>query len=81
MSLAYESRGQRSELASVWAVDIRCDDCGRTKRLQGRALSGLVANGTHSIVGLHNKLFCSVCRDRGGLGKNVSLSPIVRSAK
>lgn len=46
--------------------------------MQGRALAAVIREGTRSLIGLHNRLHCSVCRERGGLGKNLSLFPIKR---
>lgn len=60
------------------AVDIRCEDCGRTKRMQPREIAKHIHAGTKSMVGLGNKLHCSVCRDRGGIGKNISLFAVQR---
>lgn len=79
MSLAWGEGPWRPELASYRAIDIRCDDCGRTKRLQVAEISRFIRAGTHSLIGLHDKLYCSVCRDRGGLGKNIDLKPRPRS--
>lgn len=80
MSLAYE-KPDRVELATYWAIDIRCEDCGRTKRMQPGDIAAVVKGGTRSLIGLHNKLFCSVCRDRGGQGRNINLYPIARSGR
>lgn len=79
MSLAYEREQKVPELAAVRAIDIRCEDCGRTKRMQAAAIAAQIRIGRRSIVGLHDKLYCALCRDRGGLGKNISLFPIDRS--
>lgn len=78
MSLLAEEGPWRPELSILRAIDIRCDDCGRTKRMPPSEIRRHVANGVYSLVGLHDKLHCLVCRDRGGLGKNVSLYPIKR---
>ncbi|WP_126111921.1 MULTISPECIES: hypothetical protein [unclassified Bosea (in: a-proteobacteria)] len=79
MSLAWSERAGRSELASVWAIDIRCDDCGRTKRMQAPEIAGVVRQGTRSLIGLHNRLHCALCRERGGLGRNISITPVSRT--
>lgn len=78
MSLAFTEKIWRPELSQFRAIDIRCDDCGRTKRLQAPDIREHIARGVHSLIGLHDKLHCSVCRSRGGMGKNVSLFPIER---
>jgi len=80
MSLSGDRGFWKPELSGFRAIDIRCEDCGRTKRMQPREIAGHVASGTYSLVGLGNRLCCSVCRDRGGLGRNVSVFPISRGA-
>jgi hypothetical protein len=78
MSLAFTEGIWRPELSLFRTIDIRCDDCGRGKRMQPAEIRAHVAKGVYSLVGLHDKLHCAVCRDRGGLGKNVSVYPIKR---
>lgn len=78
MSLAFTEGISRSELAEYRAIDMRCDDCGRTKRMQSGEIVGHARAGVRSLVALGNKLHCSLCRDRGGLGRNISLFPIYR---
>jgi hypothetical protein len=78
MSLAFTEGIRGPELASFRAIDISCDDCGRTKRLQAPEIADIVGQGTHSLFGLHNRLHCALCRERGGLGKNINLYPIKR---
>lgn len=78
MTLWAEEGPWRPELSLFRAIDIRCDDCGRTKRMQPREIRQQIGAGVYSLIGLHNRLHCSVCRSRGGLGKNVSLLPIRR---
>ncbi|TCR63196.1 hypothetical protein [Bosea sp. BK604] len=80
MSLAFENGPWKPELALVRAIDIRCEDCGRTRRMQAPAIARHVSAGCHSLIGLHDKLYCAVCRERGGLGKNLSLFPIDRGS-
>ena len=79
MSLAFSQLDRSAELASFSAVDIRCEDCGRTKRLQRRQLQDIVHSGTRSLIGLHNRLYCSACRGRGGDGRNIDLQPVRRA--
>lgn len=81
MSLAWGEEPWKPELSGFRAIDIRCEDCGRTKRMQPREIAGHIERGVYSLVGLHNRLHCSVCRDRGGMGKNVSLIPIDRASR
>ena len=78
MSLWAEEGPWRPELSLFRAIDIRCDDCGRTKRMQPHEIRRHVDNGVYSLIGLHDKLHCSVCRARGGLGKHISIYPIKR---
>lgn len=77
MSLAHRE-GRPSELSTVASLDIRCDDCGRTKRMWPGDLARIASSGTRSLIGLHSRLHCSVCRERGGTGKNISLTPTFR---
>lgn len=46
--------------------------------MQPREIDEHIRAGRHSLIGLHSKLYCSVCRSRGGLSKNISLYPIKR---
>lgn len=48
--------------------------------MQPSDIADHIRAGTKSLVGLGNKLHCSVCRDRGGLGRNISLYPILRGS-
>lgn len=80
MSLWAEEGPWRPELSLFRAIDIRCDDCGRAKRMPPHEIQRHIANGVRSLIGLHDKLHCMVCRHRGGLGKNVSLIPVPREA-
>lgn len=74
MSLAW-NEGPREPPAPP--VDIRCDDCGRTKRMPPSEVSRHLGHG-RSLIALHNRLYCALCRERGGLGKNISLVPVTR---
>lgn len=75
MSLAWiEGREPRREPPT--AVDIRCDDCGRSKRMPPSEVARHLGQG-RSLIALHNRLYCALCRERGGLGKNISLIPVV----
>lgn len=78
MSLAYSGSGERPELSRVASLDIQCEDCGRTKRMWPGAIQEVIGQGTRTLMGLHNRLSCSVCRERGGLGKNINLVPTFR---
>ncbi|KFC65274.1 hypothetical protein FG93_04815 [Bosea sp. LC85] len=42
------------------------------------AIQEVIGQGTRTLMGLHNRLSCSVCRERGGLGKNITLVPTFR---
>jgi hypothetical protein len=81
MSLDYGGGAKRPELAAYSAIDIECEECGRTKRMQSPAIGSVIRSGTHTLIGLHNKLHCSVCRSRGGLGKNINLYPKERNKR
>lgn len=78
MSLAFTEGIRGSELAQYRAIDISCDDCGRTKRLRAAEIADIISQGTCSLFGLHNRLRCTLCYERGGLGKNISLIPIAK---
>jgi hypothetical protein len=64
---------QRCELASVRAVDIQCEDCGRTRRFQRPALLDLERKGVRTFPQLASRLYCRHCAERNGTGRNVSL--------
>lgn len=81
MSLAYERARREPELSGVRGVDIRCDDCGRTKRMPPGQVARHLRDGTQSLIGFHNRLYCSLCRDRGGQGRNVSVIPVMRRVR
>jgi cytochrome c553 len=80
MSFA-ERQNDRDELAQIATLDIRCDDCGRSKRMWPGAIADISAQGTRTLIGLHSRLFCAVCHERGGTGKNISLAPSYRRAR
>ena len=75
MSLAFSRGGRPSELEAYQVIDIECEDCGRTRRMQRRAIAEAIRNGAHTLIELHNKLYCSACRERGAPGRNVNLYP------
>ena len=64
-----------SELRQARALDIVCEDCGRTRRFQRRDLLELDLEGFHSFHQLGSKLVCRHCRERKGEGRNISLKP------
>ncbi|MGO4737355.1 hypothetical protein AB4099_12480 [Bosea sp. 2KB_26] len=59
-------------------LEIPCEDCGRTKRMWPGAIQEVIGQGTRTLMGLHNRFSCSVCRERGGLGTTTTLVPTVR---
>jgi hypothetical protein len=81
MSLGYSGGDKQPELAAYRAIDIECEECGRTKRMQPPAIAAAVRGGTRTLIGLHNKLYCSACRDRGLQGRNINLYPKERGGK
>lgn len=82
MSLAFTEGIRRPELAQFWAINIHCEDCGRTKRMPPREINQHIANGVHTLMALHNKMRCSACSERGiGGGKNISIYPYERGEK
>jgi hypothetical protein len=78
MSLAWsDSKAPLPRLSQIAALNVRCDDCGRTSRLERQALDGLP---DYCLSELRKKLLCSHCREMGALGKNVAAMPILRRA-
>lgn len=75
MSLAWGEGPRRPELSSYSALDIECEECGRTKRMQSHEIAQHVARGVHTLIGLHNKLLCSACRERGLPARNINVYP------
>ena len=64
--------------AAVGALlDIQCEDCGRTRRMWPGAIQEGIGQGTRTLMGPENRLSCS-CRERGGLGKTITLVPTAR---
>jgi hypothetical protein len=61
------------ELLTVRALDIACEDCGRTRRLQRQRLVQLDEGGIKSFHQLGNKLRCSACAERDGKGRNIKI--------
>jgi len=70
-----DARHYVSELRQARALDIVCEDCGRTRRFQRRYLLELDMEGFHSFQQLAAKLVCRHCRERRGEGHNVTLRP------
>jgi hypothetical protein len=56
------------------AIEITCDDCGRTKLWTRATLAAMVDPAT-TLDELGARLFCSACRLRGGGGFNICLRP------
>ena len=71
-------RGRRRVLAAN-AIEITCEDCGRTK-LWTRVTLESVVTSTTTLDDLGARLFCSACRLRGGGGYNVRLRPLSERA-
>jgi hypothetical protein len=63
------------ELRQARALDVECEDCGRTRRFQRRDLLALDREGVRTFRHLGSRLTCRHCRDRSGSGKNVTLKP------
>ncbi|MGO4665500.1 hypothetical protein [Bosea sp. 2RAB26] len=77
--IRHPSRSLLENRAAAGALpDIRCEDCGRTKRMWPGAIQEVIGQGTRTLMAQHNRLVRSVCRERGGLGKNINLVPIFR---
>ena len=66
---------EASELSQVRALDLICEDCGRTRRLSRPRLLDLERQGLRTLHALGARLICAACRERGGQGRNVSLRP------
>lgn len=82
MSLAYTEGIRRPELKQFWAINIHCEDCGRTKRMPAGEINRHVNNGVHTLMDLYLKMRCTVCSERGiGGGKNISLYPFKRGER
>jgi len=64
-----------NELALAWAVDITCENCGRTRRFQRRALANLQDKGCRTLAQLGSRLYCLACEERDAAARNVSLVP------
>ena len=47
-------RAMGNELAEAWAVDVSCENCGRTRRFQRDALMHLRARGCRTMAQLEN---------------------------
>ncbi|MGO4665499.1 hypothetical protein [Bosea sp. 2RAB26] len=56
---------------------IRCEDCGRTKRIWPGAIQEVIGQGARTLMRPDNRLSCS-CRECGGLGTTITLMPAVR---
>lgn len=81
MSLAWGEGPREPELLAYSALDIECEECGRTKRMQAPQIAGHVRRGVHTLIGLHNKLYCSACRERGLPARNINLYPKLRGER
>ena len=68
-------RATGNELDLVWAVDVSCENCGRTRRLQRRTLASLRDRGYHTLAQLGSRLYCMACQERNAGGRNVSVVP------
>ena len=66
---------EASELSLMRALDLVCEDCGRTRRLFRPRLLDFERQGFRTLHALGARLVCAACRERGGQGRNVSLKP------
>ncbi|MET0744721.1 MAG: hypothetical protein ABWY78_15230 [Microvirga sp.] len=64
-----------NELALAWAVDIHCENCGRTRRFSRRALATFQERGCRTFAHLGSRLYCLACQERDAAARNVSLVP------
>jgi hypothetical protein len=59
-------------------MDVRCENCGRTRRLTSRHIAEYERRGHRSIEQIGEKLRCSACDERGRVSRNVSVVPYFR---
>lgn len=58
------------------ALDVRCDSCGHSSRLQGEHLQGIASRGFRRVSDLEGRLVCSLCKER----RRLALLPFYRRA-
>jgi RNase P subunit RPR2 len=68
-----------NELVSAKALEVICEDCGRTRRLDRWKLIELDEGGVKSFHQLGHRLRCKTCRAAQGEGNNVRMRPIWKS--
>jgi hypothetical protein len=67
----FSTSGSRRVLETS-ALEITCEDCGRSKLWTRSTLSSIATSRT-TLDDLGARLFCSACRLRGGGGFNIRL--------
>lgn len=78
MVVAQQEGSSQTELASVATARVECEDCGHSRQLWPAAIQQAIAQGVQTVLGLHRRLRCSVCYERGGTGKNINVFPTYR---
>ncbi len=78
MANAQQEEGGQPELAFVATARVECEDCGHSRQLWPAAIQQAMAQGVQTVLGLHKKLRCSICYERGGTGKNINVFPTYR---
>ena len=75
MSMAWsERRIPVPPLDQLQALEVACDPCGRGRRLEEEALSGLAERGYQRMEDVRGKLVCAACGERHRL----SLIPVFK---
>lgn len=75
MSMAWSDRKVAvPPLGELEALEVICGPCGRGKRMEGEALTGLRAKGFVRVDELKGRLLCRECGERHRL----SLMPVFR---
>ena len=64
------------KLEAVSLIEIRCSDCGRTKRWSREHIASRALPLAADLNDLGQRLICSECRNVGGRGYNVEIKRI-----
>lgn len=63
-------------LSQLTALEVLCEPCGRTRRMEGDKVGQLVERGYRSIDDLEGRLVCSACAER----RRLTIIPYFRRA-
>lgn len=75
MSVGWSEAAPVPGLGEIAALQIRCECCGHTRRLEGRDLRSLAEKGYATPFQLKPRLVCSQCKQ-----KDFDLMPVLRLA-